>query len=114
MSFSSFMSMFKPSAGAAGVTHDEMREASAKGAAAIIDVREPGEFASGRIPGAVNHPLSRFDVNKLPKDKPLIFVCLSGARSATAARHVIASGRADVRHYAPGMTGWRRFGEKVL
>lgn len=114
MSFSNIMSMFKPSAGAQGVTHDEMRAASVNGDAAIIDVREPAEFASGRIPGSVNHPLSRFDVNKLPKDKPLIVVCLSGARSATAARQVLASGRTDVRHYAPGMMGWRRFGEKIV
>ena len=114
MSFSNFLSMFKPGGGVPGVTHDEMRAASAKGEAAIVDVREPGEFASGRIPGSVNLPLSRFDANRLPKDKPVIFVCATGARSGTAARHVMSAGRQDVRHYAPGMMGWRRFGEKIV
>ena len=114
MSFSSFLSMFKPGGGAPQVTHDEMRAASAKGEAAIIDVREPAEFASGRIPGSVNMPLSRFDMHKLPTDKPVIFVCATGARSGTAARHVMAAGREDVRHYAPGMMGWRRFGERIV
>lgn len=114
MGLGNLFGMLKPGAALANATHDEMRAASANGGAAIIDVREPGEYSSGHIPGAVNLPLSRFDAAKLPQDKPLIFVCASGARSANAARHVLAQGRTDIKNYAPGTMGWMRFGEKVV
>jgi len=53
----------------------------------IIDVREPREFKRGHIPGAVSIPLFELltaDV-QLPRDKPVVFVCRSGRRSARAA-----------------------------
>ncbi|MGP2435535.1 rhodanese-like domain-containing protein, partial [Listeria monocytogenes] len=32
----------------------------------VVDVREVDEFANGRIPGAINMPLSTFQPSKLP------------------------------------------------
>ena len=56
--------------------------------AKIIDVRSPGEFASGHAPGAVNIPLDQFatQVSKKFKDKHQEFVlcCASGNRSGMA------------------------------
>lgn len=55
--------------------------------AIVIDVRSAGEFASGHYPGARNIPLdtigSRAEELKRAR-KPLITVCRSGARSASA------------------------------
>ncbi|MBI4061348.1 MAG: rhodanese-like domain-containing protein [Elusimicrobia bacterium] len=67
--------------------------------ALLIDVREPGEFASERLPGSLNVPLSRLDAeaSRLPKDKPLVVVCRSGRRALDAARRLSALGFADVR-----------------
>ncbi len=62
------------------------RELVTKGAV-IIDVRTPGEFKSGHIPGSKNFPLDsiRSKVPELKKlNKPVITVCRSGARSGMA------------------------------
>jgi phage shock protein E len=54
----------------------------------IIDVRSPGEFATGHVRGSVNIPLERFadDVGKAVPDKstPVILCCASGGRSGMA------------------------------
>ncbi|MFJ9854423.1 rhodanese-like domain-containing protein [Streptomyces sp. NPDC101150] len=54
----------------------------------VIDVRTPGEFAAGHLPGAHNIPLDHLGA-ALPALKAatrckLLMVCASGARSATA------------------------------
>ena len=79
----------------------------------VVDVREPHEFASGHVPGAVNMPLSSFDPAKLPNDKPVVLICQAGGRSRTALGKVRAAGRQDVRHYAGGTNGWRAAGGDV-
>jgi len=54
--------------------------------AVLIDVRSPGEFASGHIKGSVNIPVDRLgnQVQVLKKDKPVVVYCRSGARSMAA------------------------------
>jgi len=66
--------------------------------ARIVDVRTPGEFASGSYPKAKNIPLDRLEsrLGELPKDKPIVLFCASGARSARAARILKAAGYTDV------------------
>ena len=53
--------------------------------AILVDVREPEEFRSGHIPGAINEPLSAIANTTLPKDKSLYLYCLRGTRSLRAA-----------------------------
>lgn len=54
---------------------------------AIVDVRTPQEFQNGHIKGAINIPVNdiykdcNLVVSKLPKNKDIIFVCVSGNRS---------------------------------
>ncbi len=58
-----------------------------KEGAKLIDVRSPGEFSSGHLPGAINVPLQDLgsQVKKLgEKDKPVVLYCASGTRSAMA------------------------------
>ena len=58
----------------------------------FIDVREPYEFASGHVPGAINIPPMQLlrgipkELEDIPKDTELVLYCLSGSRSATSAR----------------------------
>ena len=53
----------------------------------IIDVREPFEFASGHVEGAINIPPSVMttglppELADVPKDTEIILYCLSGSRS---------------------------------
>lgn len=95
------------------IEHDELLRAHRRGDCTIIDVREPHEFRSGHIPGALNHPLSRFDPAEIAQDNPVVLICQAGSRSAAALRRALAAGKADVRHYPGGMSGWRSRGGPV-
>lgn len=69
--------------------------------ASIVDVRTPGEFASGHVPGSVNIPL-----NEVPQrvaefkemSKPLILCCQSGGRSGQATQYLKNQGLEDVHN----------------
>lgn len=53
----------------------------------IIDVRTRAEFAGGNVNGSINIPLNELADRKdeiLSFDRPLIFCCASGGRSAQA------------------------------
>lgn len=57
--------------------------------AIIIDVRSAAEFDRGRIPGSINIPVERIDINSkriLAMKEPIIFCCNSGERSRQAIR----------------------------
>lgn len=103
-------SPFPPDTDGGVVSLEELDAALEAGACAVVDVREPHEFAVGRIPGASNLPLSSFDPADLPKGKPIVLVCQAGARSARALQVAIASGVTDIRHYAGGTGAWRAHG----
>jgi len=76
--------------------------------ARLIDVRTPGEFAAGHLPGASNLPLQELAgrLGELgAKDSPIVLYCRSGARSASAARSLKTAGFAAVRNLG-GMGRW--------
>jgi len=55
----------------------------------IIDVREPREYASGHVAGAINIPPMQLmqgapALADVPKDTELILYCISGSRSNTS------------------------------
>ncbi len=81
----------------------------------LVDVREAGEFATVRAPGAVLVPTSTFQarVDELPADRPLMLVCHVGGRSAAVTGFLIRAGRADVVNVAGGMEAWERAGLPV-
>ncbi|MER8057951.1 MULTISPECIES: rhodanese-like domain-containing protein [unclassified Streptomyces] len=63
----------------------------------VIDVRTPGEYAGGHIPGALNIPLDQLD-RALPEIRgaagrgEVLVVCASGARSENACRKLAEQG----------------------
>ena len=95
------------------IEHDELVRALSERNCILVDVREPHEFKSGHIAGAINQPLSSFDPAKIAQGKPVILICQAGGRSARALRHALSAGRQDVRHYPGGMSGWRARGGPV-
>ena len=60
----------------------------------LVDVREPGEFEAGHIPGAVNLPLSqlRRRYAELPADRSLVLCCTVGQRAYYATRFLAQHG----------------------
>lgn len=92
---------------------DDLRKELDAGACALIDVREPGEFAQGHVPGSRNMPLSRFNVNMLPRDRKVVLICRSGARSGSALRAARAAGLSEVTHFSGGIALWHSLGGRV-
>ena len=66
--------------------------------ARVIDVRSPDEFRRGAWPGARNIPLAALSarLGELPKDRPVVHYCASGARSGAAAGLLRRAGFTDV------------------
>ncbi|MFJ3335027.1 rhodanese-like domain-containing protein [Streptomyces sp. NPDC086766] len=63
----------------------------------VIDVRTPGEYAGGHIPGALNIPLDQLDrampeIRDAARRGEVLVVCASGARSENACRMLAENG----------------------
>ena len=76
--------------------------------AVLVDVRSPGEFASGHIDGALNVPVQELSnrLGEIPEGRPVILYCLSGRRSAHAAEVLRKSGRKDIYNLG-AMSRWQ-------
>ncbi|MGO1058233.1 rhodanese-like domain-containing protein [Planococcus sp. FY231025] len=73
----------------------------------IIDVRKTEEVRAGKIPGAVNIPLSllEFRLQDIDKSKEHVLVCRSGNRSGMAAQLLQSRGY-NVINMDGGMLDW--------
>ncbi len=60
----------------------------------IIDVRDEKDAKKGTFPGAINIPIGDLEkkLGDLPKDKPVVFTCSTGARSGEAYDTVMTLG----------------------
>jgi adenylyltransferase/sulfurtransferase len=78
----------------------------------LIDVREPEEFASSRIPGSVLIPKAAFfdatALDRLPRDKEIILHCRSGVRSAHCLAIIQGAGFMNSRHLSGGILAWEK------
>ncbi|ODN70891.1 rhodanese-like domain-containing protein [Methylobrevis pamukkalensis] len=81
----------------------------------LVDVREDNEWAQARIPGAIHAPLSRLVdlAPELPDDKPVVFHCLAGGRSAKAVGLAAALGLPHDSHMDGGLGAWHQAGFPV-
>lgn len=103
--------MFRP-AKIKDLTPTQVSALLKKGEIVLIDVREPAEYAAGRIHGALNYPLSTFDpaALPLPADRTVVLQCGSGKRSATAIERCQRAGVDVDSHLAGGISAWRAAG----
>ena len=80
----------------------------------IVDVREASEFSGplGHIKSAVLIPLGQLGTraSDLARERPVVAVCRSGARSAQACVILQRMGFGDVANLAGGMLRWRAEG----
>jgi rhodanese-related sulfurtransferase len=72
--------------------------AKLRSGATVVDVRSEAEFRGGAYRGAINVPLPALSqgLSRIPRDRPVVVYCASGARSAMAARILRQAGYADV------------------
>lgn len=82
--------------------------------AVLIDVRSAQEWRTGRAPQAKHLPLDRLQTSTagINRNKPVIAICASGVRSASAARALAAQGY-KAYSLRGGMAAWRAAGEPV-
>ena len=81
----------------------------------LVDVRTPEERDAGRIPDDTAHiPFDELQARagELDKDRPIVFYCRSGDRSAVAADAFAASGY-DATSLAGGIVAWQEDGRSV-
>ena len=76
----------------------------------LIDVREPNEREINQIPGSILIPKGDFQsgeaLAKLPSDKPSVFYCKVGGRSAEVLAIAKGAGFADAVHVGGGVSAW--------
>jgi rhodanese-related sulfurtransferase len=72
--------------------------------ALVIDVRSKAEYKGGHFAQSVNYPLNELpsNIGRLDRSRPIITVCASGMRSATAMKLLLDNGFKEV--YNAG--GW--------
>lgn len=99
----------------ADVSVGEARRRLDAGRAALIDVREPEEWAEGHVAGALHIPLGELGgrLDELPRDRDLLFFCRSGARSGLAAEALRQHGFDRAANVAGGILAWTRHGLPV-
>lgn len=80
----------------------------------ILDVRQPDEFRAGHIPGAKVIPLGELGSRQgeLPRNRDILCVCRSGARSGVAARQLRDQGLNAI-NLRGGMIAWQGAGYTV-
>ncbi len=93
-------------------------KAIAAGPTQLVDVRTPGEYASGHLEGAlsIDWTGSAFQegIAKLEKEKPVLLYCASGRRSAAARSAMEQAGFKDVKHLDGGIGSWTKAGKPVV
>jgi rhodanese-related sulfurtransferase len=89
------------------------------GAALIVDVREPHEYAAGHVPGAINIPRGVLEFKiwshvgfpaNTEMDRPLILQCQSGNRASLAAQSLEDLGFTRPTAVVMSLEDWQKAG----
>jgi rhodanese-related sulfurtransferase len=83
--------------------------------AAVVDVREPDEFAAGHLPEARNIPLGQLGerLAEIPLDRPVVVYCGAGHRSSSAVSLLERRGHSAIVNIDGGIGAWRRAGYAI-
>ena len=103
-----FRTAHLPTASLVGVGLDEAQRRWSSAEAVVLDVRQLSEFTEAHIPGATHVSSSRLrsKIADVPKNKPLLVMCLQGDRSVSAASVLSALGFKDVATVPEGFGEW--------
>ena len=94
---------------------DELVERLRAGEVQLVDVREPYEWDAGRIDGSRHIELERLasQAETIERDRPVVFSCRLGARSAMAAQAFRTAGW-DAWSLRGGLTLWHHEGRPLV
>jgi rhodanese-related sulfurtransferase len=92
-------------------TPQQVAELLQDGAIQLIDVRQDYEVEAGRIAGARQVELTELaaQAESIERDRPVVFYCRSGARSAMAS-DAFAQAGFDAHNMAGGLLAWEDAG----
>jgi rhodanese-related sulfurtransferase len=96
----------------AGISQQELLSAlESSSPPLVLDVRTPGEFAEGHVPGAINVPYDqvsgRLDEIRAAEGQQLVVYCESGRRAGMAEEVLRGAGYDGVRQLEGNMRAWR-------
>jgi adenylyltransferase/sulfurtransferase len=76
----------------------------------LLDVREPHEWDTGHLSNSIHIPMRQIPSHlaDLPKDRDIVVICRSGARSANVQQFLKANGITRVKNLIGGLMGWKR------
>jgi rhodanese-related sulfurtransferase len=96
---------------AADYTPHEVADLHARGEIQLIDVRQPDEHEAGRIAGDRLIELMQLSgqADTIERDKPVVFYCRSGSRSAMATQAFAEAGY-DAHNMTGGLLEWEAAG----
>lgn len=96
------------------VTIDHLAAARADGSF-VIDVREPYEYVTGHVPGALLMPVAQVPARagEIPRDRPVYVICASGNRSRRVT-DVLRGHGYDARSVLGGTSAWIGAGQPVV
>jgi rhodanese-related sulfurtransferase len=109
---------FAASSKFAAISHADLNAAIAAKTVTVLDVNGSDSFKEGRIPGAIDYIANEKKLaSLLPKKKDALIVaycgneyCTAYLAAATAAKEL---GYTNVKHYSPGIDGWKKAGAKI-
>ena len=93
------------------------------GAAVIVDVREPHEYAAGHVPGAINIPRGVIESqiwdhvgvpDKADMERPIILQCQSGRRASLAAQSLEDLGFTRTTAVVMNLDDWQKAGHPFV
>jgi rhodanese-related sulfurtransferase len=89
------------------MTPTQASELLREGDVQLVDVRRPDEHDAGRIHGDRHIELDRLpaEAGSLDRDRPILFYCRTGSRSAMAAQAFAGAGY-DARNLDGGLEAW--------
>lgn len=94
------------------INAQQAHELISRGEVDVVDVRDPGDWSGGHVPGARLVPLEqlRASPDAALKRDGVIFVCAAGVRSQTAARIAASHGLTKIYSLVGGTRGWVKAG----
>lgn len=90
-------------------------EAAWRSGATVLDVRNPDEYVTRHVPGAVLVPLPELGerLDDVPAGRPLYVICARGSRSRSAAEALRVQLGWDVLNVSSGTEGWAESGRPL-
>lgn len=100
------------------ISLNDLKKAIADKDVTVVDVNGSKSYAEGHIPGSIDYIAVKGDfAKKLPADKGALVVAYCGSEKcgayAQAAQAAKDLGYTNVKHFAPGLKGWKDAGEPL-